>query len=112
MKYVTAIAAAAAFLGTSASEARPLRLFARTPASRVPRAQPVPYHWTQGAAPKAHQDMVSQFGRVGLKPGEYVWASAPPAQGDPHIVVDLLTQMAYAYRGDRLVGASTISSAK
>ena len=67
---------------------------------------------TQGNAPQAHKDLVATFNRVGLKPGEYVWASAVPAEGDPRIVVDLLTQMAYAYRGDRLVGAATISSAK
>jgi lipoprotein-anchoring transpeptidase ErfK/SrfK len=74
--------------------------------------QPVPYHWTQGAAPKAHRDMVTEFGKVGLKPGQYVWASAAPAEGDTRIVVDLLTQMTYVYRGDRLLGASTMSSAK
>jgi lipoprotein-anchoring transpeptidase ErfK/SrfK len=81
-----------------------------------PRAQvapqPVPYHWTQGAAPKAHWDMVAEFGKVGLKPGQYVWTSAMPEQGDTRIIVDLLTQMAYVYRGDRMVGASTMSSAR
>jgi lipoprotein-anchoring transpeptidase ErfK/SrfK len=73
--------------------------------------QPPPYHWTQGAAPKAHRDMVAEFKKVGLKPGEYVWASSIPA-GDTRIVVDLLTQMTYVYRGDQLIGASTMSSAK
>lgn len=74
--------------------------------------QPVPYHWTQGAAPKAHWDMVAQFGTVGLRPGQYLWATTTPIDGDTRIVVDLLTQMAYVYRGDMLVGASTMSSAK
>ncbi|MFL6754295.1 MAG: L,D-transpeptidase family protein [Sphingomicrobium sp.] len=74
--------------------------------------QPVPYHWTQGEAPKAHRDMVAEFGKVGLKPGQYVWASSAPAEGDTRIVVDLLTQMTYVYRGDRLLGASTMSSAR
>ena len=78
----------------------------------VPKAQPAPYHWTQGAAPKAHWDMVSEFGKVGLKPGEYVWNANGPAAGEPRIVVDLLTQMTYVYRGDKLLGASTMSSAK
>lgn len=73
--------------------------------------EPVPYHWTAGAAPKAHWDMVARFGKVGLSPGQYVWAAAP-ASGDTRIVVDLLTQMTYVYRGDMLVGASTMSSAK
>jgi lipoprotein-anchoring transpeptidase ErfK/SrfK len=72
----------------------------------------VPYHWTVGNAPQAHKDMVAEFKRVGLKPGEYVWASAVPAEGDTRIVVDLLTQMTYVYRGEKLVGAASMSSAK
>jgi lipoprotein-anchoring transpeptidase ErfK/SrfK len=72
----------------------------------------VPYRWTLGNAPKAYRDMVSAFGRSGLKPGEYVWAASAPAEGETRIVVDLLTQMAYVYRGEKLVGASSMSSAK
>jgi lipoprotein-anchoring transpeptidase ErfK/SrfK len=72
----------------------------------------VPYHWTVGNAPQAHRDLVAEFGRVGLKPGEYVWAATAPSEGDPRIVVDLLTQMTYVYRGDKLLGASSMSSAK
>jgi lipoprotein-anchoring transpeptidase ErfK/SrfK len=72
----------------------------------------LPYRWTQGDAPQAHKDMVAEFGKTGLKPGQYVWASAVRAEGDSRIVIDLLTQMAYAYRGDKLVGAASISSAK
>ena len=79
---------------------------------RAPMPQPPPYHWTQGAAPTAHRDMVAEFGKVGLKPGEYVWASAIPADGDTRIVLDLLTQTGYVYRGDHLIGATSISSAK
>jgi lipoprotein-anchoring transpeptidase ErfK/SrfK len=78
----------------------------------APAASELPYRWTQGNAPQAYKDMVTEFGRKGLKPGEYVWATAVPPEGDPRIVVDLLTQMAYAYRGDKLVGATTISSAR
>ncbi len=70
------------------------------PAATISNA--VPYHWTLGNAPQAHKDMVAEFGKVGLKPGEYVWATAVPAQGDTRIVVDLLTQMTYVYRGDKL----------
>ncbi|MEA3058263.1 MAG: hypothetical protein QOF34_1078 [Sphingomonadales bacterium] len=81
-------------------------------AQAAPATSELPYRWTQGNAPQAYKDMVAEFGRKGLKPGEYVWATAVPAEGDPRIVVDLLTQMAYVYRGEQLVGASTISSAK
>jgi lipoprotein-anchoring transpeptidase ErfK/SrfK len=71
-----------------------------------------PYRWTQGAAPQAHKDMVTTFGRGGLSPGEYLWASAIPAEGETRIVLDLLTQTGYVYRGDKLIGATSISSAK
>jgi lipoprotein-anchoring transpeptidase ErfK/SrfK len=77
----------------------------------VPVSNAVPYHWTVGNAPQAHKDMVAEFGKVGLKPGEYVWA-AVPNEGELRIVVDLLTQMTYVYRGEKLVGASSMSSAK
>ena len=72
----------------------------------APVSGAVPYHWTVGNAPQAHKDMVAEFGKVGLKPGEYVWAAAVPEVGESRIVVDLLTQMTYVYRGDKLVGAS------
>jgi hypothetical protein len=72
----------------------------------------IPYHWTVGNAPQAHKDLVAEFGKLGLKPGEYVWAATAPAGGDTRIIVDLLTQMAYVYRGDKLLGASSMSSAK
>jgi len=87
----------------------PRQVAASAPASI---SSEVPYHWTVGNAPQAHKDMVSEFGKVGLKPGEYVWATAVPVQGDTRIVADLLTQMVYVYRGDKLVGASSMSSAK
>jgi lipoprotein-anchoring transpeptidase ErfK/SrfK len=84
----------------------------RTPVAPAPRpAQELPYRWTQGAAPQAHKDMVATFHRVGLKPGQYLWASAIPSEGDTRIVIDRLTQMAYVYRGDALVGAATVSTA-
>ena len=84
-------------------------------ATRQPSAAQVvepPYRWTQGNAPQAYKDMVAELGTKGLKPGQYVWAGSIPAEGDTRIVLDLLTQMAYVYRGDELIGASTMSSAK
>src|SRR3569833_1416996 len=80
----------------------------------VPSPAPVsmlPYHWTQGNAPKAHEDAVAEFGQLALKPGQYLWAaSIPEAPKDTRIVVDLLSQLFYVYDGDKLVGVSTISS--
>lgn len=113
------LTAAAMLLASSApSDATKIHLFRSArphdqPAARQerPEAEPVPYHWSQGAAPKAHWDMVERFGKVGLSPGQYLWSTTLP-EGETRVVVDLLTQMAYVYRGDHLVGASTMSSAK
>ena len=77
-----------------------------------PEPAPPPYRWTQGNAPKAHKDMLATFSRGGLAPGEFVWAASVPQAGETRLVIDLLTQTAYAYRGEQLVGASSISSAK
>jgi lipoprotein-anchoring transpeptidase ErfK/SrfK len=103
------IAGAAAMLA-ACQTAPSTELAADKPAPAV--SNEVPYRWTLGNAPQAHKDMVAEFKRVGLKPGEYVWATAAPATGDTRIVVDLLTQMTYVYRGDALLGASSMSSAK
>lgn len=101
-------ATAAALVGCQTAPAPNL---AQNNAPAAP-ASTVPYHWTLGNAPRAQKDMVAEFGKPGLKPGEYVWATAAPAAGDTRIVVDLLTQMTYVYRGDALLGASSMSSAK
>src|SRR6476620_2543576 len=55
----------------------------------------------------AEQDMLAKFGKSSLKPGQFVWQGA--GQVD-RVVVDLSRQMAYAYAGDYLIAASTISS--
>ena len=118
MRYWAMAAAVVALLGVSstASDAMGFHLFGKrtraAPAPAVPKAQPAPYHWTQGAAPKAHRDMVAEFRKVGLKPGDYLWTASVPTEGETRVVVDLLTQMTYVYRGDKLIGASTMSSAK
>jgi lipoprotein-anchoring transpeptidase ErfK/SrfK len=104
------VAAVAAAL-LSGCETTPAPKIAARPAA-TPKGNEPPYRWTQGTAPQAYKDMVAQLGTKGLKPGQYVWASAIPSEGDTRIVLDLLTQMTYVYRGDRLVGASTMSSAK
>ena len=74
--------------------------------------KPLPYRWTHGNAPKAHQDAVATFGRLALRPGDYRWAASVPADGETRVVIDLLTQLFYVYRGDQLVGVATISSGK
>jgi len=79
---------------------------------KAPEPQPLPYKWTHGNAEKAHKAMLATFSRAGLAPGQFVWAETMPAEGTPRVIIDLLTQTAYAYRGDVLVGAASISSAK
>jgi hypothetical protein len=116
IKNSTAIAIAAGALAVccTASDAKPFHLFGSrsAPKAAVRRGpQPAPYRWTVGDAPKAHRDLVATFGRVGLTPGEYLWAASIPTQGETRIVIDRLTQMAYVYRGEKLVGAATVSTA-
>jgi lipoprotein-anchoring transpeptidase ErfK/SrfK len=77
-----------------------------------PTPPPSPYRWTQGDSAKAQQAMLETFAKSRMKAGEYVWAAAVPKEGDTRVVVDLLNQMVYVYRGDALVGASTVSSGK
>lgn len=75
-------------------------------------AKPLPYRWTQGNAPKAYQDAAAIFGPLRLKPGDYRWVADVPQTGETRVVIDLLTQLFYVYRDDRLVGVATISSGK
>jgi len=82
-----------------------------------PRPAPVakaelPYHWTQGNAPKAWEEAVATFGPLRLRPGQYRWAATIPETGDTRVVIDTLTQLLYVYRDDKLVGVATISSGK
>ena len=72
----------------------------RIAAAPVPAASPIPYRWTHGHSEKAHKAMLATFGRGGLPPGQFVWASKVPAEGETRVVVDLISQMAYVFRGD------------
>ncbi len=103
----TMVAATAALLaGCATAPQQPPRPVA------VATPKPLPYRWTQGNAPQAHQDAVAMFGPLRMKPGEYKWAASIPEAGDTKVVVDLLTQLFYVYRGEQLVGVATISSGK
>lgn len=90
---------------------------ATTPATKVveaPSPAPVaqlPYEWTNGHAPKATELAKAQFGSVALKPGDYRWAATIP-DAPARVVIDRLQQLMFVYKGDALVGVSTISSGK
>ena len=107
-KWGIAIAVA---LVSGCQSAPPPRIAAVPPPAKVAESE-LPYKWTQGAAPQAYKDMVAEFGRRGLKTGEFLWASAIPTQGETRIVIDRLIQVAYVYRDDKLVGAASVSTAR
>jgi lipoprotein-anchoring transpeptidase ErfK/SrfK len=104
------IAAASALLLAGCSTAP--RQVVQAPPPPAPQPKELPYRWTQGNAPQAHKDSLAVFGPVALKPGEFRWAAEVPKEGETKVVVDLLTQRFYVYRGDKLVGLSTMSSGK
>jgi hypothetical protein len=111
MKKLLVLAALSGSLLAGCSTAPQPKVAAAAPAPE-PVSNAIPYRWTHGHSEKAYKAMVATFGKQGLTPGDFVWAETVPAEGDTRVVIDLVTQMAYAFRGDALVGASTISSGK
>ena len=59
----------------------------------------------------AKKDLRRTFGKASLRNGEYVWKDGKVGKVT-RVVISLNDQMAYAYEGDRLIGASTISSGR
>ena len=49
---------------------------------------------------------------AGAAAGPVSLGGGDPATGETRVVIDLLTQLFYVYRGDQLVGVATISSGK
>ncbi len=101
------VGAALALAGCSVSP--PPRVVAPV---RTAEPAPLPYRWTQGNAPQGYKDTVAAFGPLALRPGQYRWAASIPETGETRVVIDLLTQLFYVYRGGQLVGVTTISSGK
>lgn len=106
-KWTLAASAAALLAGCSTA---PQQRIVHAPPAPVP--QELPYRWTQGNAPQAHEDSLAAFGPVALRPGQFRWVADMPKEGESKVVIDLLTQRLYVYRGDRLVGMTTMSSGK
>ena len=101
-------AVAAAVLAGCSTVPQPLPI---APPAVVEAPRPK-YRWTNGYAPAAHEAAVAEFGALALKPGDYRWAATVPADGESKVVIDLMAQMMYVYRAEKLVGVSTISSGK
>ena len=121
------IAAGTALLAACSTAPEPAP--APAPVAEAPPPKPSPYRWTNGFSDKAREAALETFGEPDLKPGEidgnvflpgetdlkpgdFRWASDIPAKGETRIVVDLLTQTAFVYRGEKVVGITTISSGK
>lgn len=102
-------AAGAALLLASCASTPP-KLVEAPPPAPTPVAQ-LPYEWTNGFAPKATLQAKAQFGSLALKPGQYLWAPTIP-DAPAKVVIDRLQQLMFVYKGDTLVGVSTISSGK
>jgi lipoprotein-anchoring transpeptidase ErfK/SrfK len=64
------------------------------------------------AASQARIDMMDAFGPRFLKPGQYVWRDVPESAGPERVVISLSDQLAYVYRGDALMAATTISTGR
>ena len=64
------------------------------------------------AASQARVDMLEAFGPKVLKPGQYLWRDVPDSAGPERVVISLSDQMAYVYRGETLMAATTISSGR
>lgn len=62
-------------------------------------------------AADAYADFVMHFDQTDIRPNRYVW-DADGATGQATIIISLERQMAFAYRGDTLVGAASVSTAK
>ena len=66
-----------------------------------------------GMSSIAYDDAIDTFGDFELRPGSYKWrAGAAAAKGPSRVVISLTQQMAYVYKGEQLIGVSTLSSGK
>jgi lipoprotein-anchoring transpeptidase ErfK/SrfK len=105
--WIVAVAGAALMSGCASVPRQ-----AVAPPAPVAEAPQINYRWTNGFAPKAHEEAIAAFGALALKPGDYRWTAEVPATGESRVVIDLIGQLMYVYRADKLVGVSTISSGK
>jgi len=77
-----------------------------------PVAAPVPAKYGWGYSEKAKAEMAATFGTMALKPADSRWVADIPAEGATKMVISLSDQMAWVYRGEKMIAATTISSGK
>lgn len=58
------------------------------------------------------QAMLSVADADTLKPGQYLWHPEFATAGTVQVVVDLIRQVAFVYRGDTLIGLTTVSTGR
>ena len=63
-------------------------------------------------AEAARAEMAERFGIDDLAPGQFRWADSIPQEGNTRIIVSLTDQLAFVYRGETLIGVTTVSSGK
>jgi lipoprotein-anchoring transpeptidase ErfK/SrfK len=64
------------------------------------------------ASRSAPADMIAAFGTDKVKPNRYLWRNVPASAGPERVVISIGQQLAYFYRGDRLVGVASVSTGK
>lgn len=87
----------------------PSRVAAVQPRSVVP---PTNYRWTNGFSAKGYEAMYAAFGKVRLNPGEHHWTPSFPVDGNIEITVDIANQIAFVFKGEKLIGVTNISTGK
>ena len=107
-----ALAALAIGACTTAPPPAPVEVVEAAPEKPKGFVMPEGYRWSHGHGPAGLEAMEAAFGVTELGPNEFRWADELPSEGEPRVVVDLKTQMSYAYVGDTLVGASSVSTGK
>jgi lipoprotein-anchoring transpeptidase ErfK/SrfK len=81
-------------------------LLATAPLSAAFAQDPIPSSLNSAQAPLTVADADT------LKPGQYLWHPEVAAAGPIGIVVDLQRQVAFVYRGDALIGITTVSTGR
>ena len=76
------------------------------------RSKPTKPRWRPAKPLRRRRRHVEAFGDKRLKPGQYVWRDVPEAAGPERLSISLSDQLAYLYRGDTLVAATTISTGR
>ena len=111
-RLVPPVAAMIFALGACTTSAPDVPVAEVKPPAATGFVMPEGYHWSRGDAPASREAMQAQFGVASISPNKYRWVDSMPEDGDVRLVVDLKEQLMYAWKGDVLVGAASISSGK